>query len=78
MPDLTFVRMTVEERWDAVERNVRRMFRTGAQFVIGAVAGISDVGPVNALDLDWQLIAGSFAGGCVVWLFTTLAAPPKP
>lgn len=64
------------KRIDAVTDNVPRMVRTGAQFVIGGV-GISDATPVDAFTLDWRLIAGSFAGGCVVWLFTTLAAPPR-
>ena len=66
---------TADQRWAVVEDNVRRMVRTGAQFVIGAVLS-SDLGPINAFDLDYVTIAGSFVGGCVVWLFTTLAAPP--
>lgn len=64
------------KRIDAVTDNARRMVRTGAQFVIGSV-GISEATPVDAFALDWRLIAGSFAGGCLVWLFTTLAAPPR-
>lgn len=63
-------------RIDAVTDGIPRMVRTGAQFVIGAV-GASEATPVDAFALDWRLIAGSFAGGCVVWVFTTLAAPPR-
>ena len=64
------------DRIDALTDGVPRMVRTGAQYVIGGVA-ISDATPVDAFALDWKLIAGSFAGGCVVWVLTTLAAPPK-
>lgn len=69
------LKMTPTERWQAAGNNLRRCVRTGAQFVIGAVLS-SDAGPVNAFDLDYVTIVGAFAGGCVVWLFTTLAAPP--
>lgn len=71
------ITMSPEERWSAVLDNTRRMIRTGAQFVLGAAFGVSDIGPTNALDFDWRLIVGSFLGGCVTWLVTTLAAPPK-
>lgn len=63
-------------RLDAITDGIPRMVRTGAQFVIGGL-GISEATPVDAFALDWRLIAGSFAGGCVVWVVTTLAAPPR-
>ena len=63
-------------RLDAITDGIPRMVRTGAQFVIGAT-GASELTPIDAFALDWRLIAGSFAGGCVVWVFTTLAAPPR-
>lgn len=68
--------MSIDERWTTVEDNFRRMLRTGSQAVIGGLL-VSDAGPVNAFAVDYKLVLGSFAGGCVVWLFTTLAAPPK-
>ena len=63
-------------RVDAVTESLPRMFRTGAQFVIGAI-GASDATPIDAFDVDWKLFVGSFAGGCVVWLITTVATPPR-
>ena len=72
---MSWHKMSIDQRWSTVERNIRRMVRTGAQFVLGGLMA-SDLGPVNAFDVDYKLVAGSFLGGCVVWLFTTLAAPP--
>lgn len=63
-------------RLDAITDGSRRMVRTGAQFVIGGV-GISEATPVSAFELDWRLLVGSFAGGCVVWVITTMASPPQ-
>ena len=68
--------MSIDERWTTVEDNFRRMLRTGSQAVIGGLL-VSDAGPVNAFTVDYKLVLGSFVGGCVVWLCTTLAAPPK-
>jgi hypothetical protein len=76
---MTKPRILTAEFWgrrlDAATDNVPRMIRTGAQFVIGAL-GISDATPIDAFALDWRLVGGSFVGGCVVWVITTLATPP--
>lgn len=63
-------------RLDNLVENFPRMIRTGAQFVIGAI-GQDRIGQLSLFDLDAVTLAGSFLGGCVVWLVTTLAAPPK-
>ncbi len=71
-----FITMSPADRLRLAVKHARRMARTGAQFVIGGV-GISEATPIDAFELDWRLVAGSFVGGCVVWVVTTLAAPPK-
>lgn len=68
--------MSWQDRLRLVGRNVRRMVRTGAQATLTGLA-LSDTGPVNAFELDVALGAGFFAGGCVIWILTTLAAPPR-
>ena len=72
-----FLTATWLERTRSVTGNLRRMLRTGSQFVIGAWG--QDVQPIdqlNVFDVDWKVTVGAFLGGCVVWLLTTLAAPP--
>lgn len=61
-------------RIDALTDNIPRMVRTGAQGVLGGLF-VSDAGPINAFDVDWYSIGGSFLGGCVLWILTTAAAP---
>lgn len=68
--------MSWHDRIRLVARNARRMIRTGAQTTLTGLA-LSDATPVNAFELDVALGAGFFAGGCVIWLLTTLAAPPR-
>jgi hypothetical protein len=38
---------------------------------------LSSAGPVSLFDLDVVAVAAFFAGGCIAWILTTLAAPPK-
>lgn len=68
--------MSWPDRLRLVARNIRRMVRTGAQTTLTGLA-LSDATPVNAFDIDLGLGVGFFAGGCVIWLLTTLAAPPR-
>ena len=74
-------------RWRSGHSNTRRAMggRRGQRPSSGAYwrsvrARRSDrLGPRagRRLRRDYKLIAGSFLGGLIVWLFTTLAAPPK-
>lgn len=54
---------------DAIERSLK----TGAQFVIGGL-GLSEAGPVNAFDLDWQLGVGFALAGLALSLLTSIAS----
>lgn len=65
------------DRIDTLTDNIPLMLRTGAQGVIGGLV-VSDAGPINAFDVDWRTVTGSFLGGCVIWIVTTLAAPYRP
>lgn len=50
-----------------------RAITTAAQFVIGGMS-LSDMGPVNAFALDWQLALGFAVGGAAMAVLTALAA----
>lgn len=69
-------RMPMIERIELLGANVRRMVRTGAQTALVGV-GLSDAGPVSMYDLDVARLGAFFVGGCIVWILTTLAAPPR-
>lgn len=75
-PPRSVWRMPMIERVELLGANVRRMFRTGAQSALVGV-GMSDAGPVSLFDLDVARLGAFFVGGCVAWILTTLAAPPK-
>jgi len=70
------LRMSWTDRVDLLAVNVRRMFRTGAQTTIVGI-GVSDATPISLYALDWTAGVGFFVGGCIAWILTTLAAPPK-
>ena len=63
-------------RIDAVTDSVRPAVRAGANAVL--LSGAQDALGLNVFDADWRTLAGAFVGGAVIWVLTTLAAPPKP
>ena len=70
------LKMPMHKRLDLMAENIRRMFRTGAQSALTGLA-LSDATPVNGFEMDYLLLGSFFVGGCVMWVLTTLAAPPK-
>jgi hypothetical protein len=76
---MTRARIFTGEFWtrrvDALTDHVARMVRTGAQAVIVAVG--QDLAEIDVFDANWRTIAGAFTGGCIAWVITTLAAPPR-
>lgn len=52
-----------------------RAVKTAVQAVIGALV-LSDTGPVNAFELDYQLAGGVFLGGAFLSYLTSLASAP--
>jgi hypothetical protein len=56
---------------DAIERGLK----TAAQAVL-LVWGLSESGPVNALELDWGLGCGAALGGAVVSVLTSIISAP--
>lgn len=57
-----------------------RSIKTGAQFVVGILLlSIVDLGngqsSLNALELDWELLLGTFLGGALLSLATSVANP---
>lgn len=62
-------------RIDALTDMAPRAFRTGAQAALLTVG--QDALGANVFEADWRNVLGAFVGGMVVWVFTTLAMPPK-
>jgi hypothetical protein len=57
--------------FDALERGIK----TAAQAVI-VVLGLSETGPVNAFEFDWELGAGAALGGAVLSVLFSVASAP--